>query len=508
MKTNYLLSGLLLLWSSILFAQTPCQNFSVNIEHNGTLVYPQDSSEVYISLPYGENLNLVATGDYPHSGENYTQTDELNTFTWDMGDGANLTGNTINHLYNIPYAVFPVTLTVTDTNNCSITEELMVYVENEIDFGFWGIDGNVAVGDTLFLSGSVENDNMQMISDTVFLPDGSGVEYVSSINFDGFEENSTIESLNDLFMVTANMEHSYLGDLDISITCPSGGTVLLQNRGGGGTFLGEPVDDDSNMTPGTGYDYSWSPSATTGTLDESAQMHQYSYTDNSGNNYISKYYIPSGTYEAHSSWDSLLGCPMNGNWEIKIIDNLELDNGYIFSWNMSLNYINAICSPQAQGWTLDTEDGAKSMKTSDDVIIDDPNTGNAMIIFNSPGAKELTFTVTNSAGIQYDTVITVNVTNETTLVEDISKDFNTKVGPNPFREYIDINYSLDESSNVEINVFDITGKFVKTVTNQKLQAGNYSHRILSDELSFRNGIYLVQFNIDGKSFTKRIMNIR
>ena len=68
--------------------------------------------------------------------------------------------------------------------------------------------------------------------------------------------------------ICINIEHSYLGDLDITLTCPSGVTLTLMDTytgGGGTTFLGDALDDGT-LTPGIGLDYCWSMSAVLGTM--------------------------------------------------------------------------------------------------------------------------------------------------------------------------------------------------------------------------------------------------
>jgi subtilisin-like proprotein convertase family protein len=50
----------------------------------------------------------------------------------------------------------------------------------------------------------------------------------------------------DIQNIFMNFEHSYMGDITITFICPNGGSILVHQQGGGGTFLGEPVDDDGD----------------------------------------------------------------------------------------------------------------------------------------------------------------------------------------------------------------------------------------------------------------------
>ena len=61
----------------------------------------------------------------------------------------------------------------------------------------------------------------------VFLPDGQpcgtlGCSYRSTVTFTDFLQNSTITSAQDIKYVRLNIEHSYIGDIYIGITCPNG----------------------------------------------------------------------------------------------------------------------------------------------------------------------------------------------------------------------------------------------------------------------------------------------
>ena len=60
-----------------------------------------------------------------------------------------------------------------------------------------------------------------------------------------------------------------MGDLTIVFICPNGSSMAVHQQGGGGTFLGVPVDNDADpYSPGEGFDYSWTPDAINGTWAE------------------------------------------------------------------------------------------------------------------------------------------------------------------------------------------------------------------------------------------------
>lgn len=181
-------------------------------------------------------------------------------------------------------------------------------------------------------------------ADTTFLPDGTGVTYTTQILISGFGAGETIDSLSQILQICATMEHSYLGDLELKLTSPTGQIcVLKQQNGGGSCDLGEPVATgpvdgaagSTITTPGIGYQYCWNSNPTYVTMVGESTNFTRNYTDPTGNTYTDNY-LPAGSYQSFDPLANLLGSQMNGNWTLDITDQFALDNGYIFEWNVSL----------------------------------------------------------------------------------------------------------------------------------------------------------------------------
>jgi subtilisin-like proprotein convertase family protein len=113
-----------------------------------------------------------------------------------------------------------------------------------------------------------------------------------------------------------NMEHSYMGDLTITYTCPNGQSLAVHQQGGVSTQIGIP-DQLDGTGPGVGWDYFWSPIATSGT-----------WADNAGGT------LPAGMYESAQPFSLLEGCPVDGVWQIEICDLWGADDGYLFAWGI------------------------------------------------------------------------------------------------------------------------------------------------------------------------------
>lgn len=376
---------------------------------------PPVSASAYLDpLPTpGEDLVKVCVGtpvSFTDDGSFAQPGFTLEQYNWNFGNGDidSTSGSVVTYTFEQP-GEYLVALTVEDDNGCGSLnlEPLQVLVSTIPQFP--GVSLNTTAycfGQAIELdAGDVVSPTWtalppQVVSGETYLQDGAGFSYSTSLVFDFFEEGAVVENCcngqpNDLQSIFVNMEHSFLGDLGITITCPNGTTVSLLDwpNAGGSTFLGEAVDDGS-QTPGTGYDYFWDPCATNGTLSE-----------NTPGGFNTP--LPSGTYESSQNLCNLVGCPLNGQWTFGVTDNLAIDNGYIFSWGVN---INPALIPGLTTFTPTIGAGADSSYWSGP-FIGSADSGLDMITLDitEPGSYDYTYTVVNSFGCSNDTTITVVV---------------------------------------------------------------------------------------------------
>ena len=84
--------------------------------------------------------------------------------------------------------------------------------------------------------------------------------------------------------------------------------------------------------------------------------------------------------------------------------------------------------------------------------------------------------------------------------------FDYKLYPNPVNEYTTIEYSLNDQSNVSIEIFDLLGKKIANVFEGKQNAGTY--KVLYEPNSMTNGIYLCKVSINNNSVVKKMTIVK
>jgi gliding motility-associated-like protein len=388
-------------WKASITCHHACQEIEAHLDLNITSPAPDTS---YIAICPGTPITFAGYGTYSQNDFVYHQSDNLSTFTWYFGDGTSASGPVVTHTY-AHAGGYTVTLYVVDQYGCESRNsiETRVIISGS-PFVALTPPPNVCMNDTTSLLFSLQNDPNSTIggepynevisttlgvNDTTFLPDGEGVSYTSSVIFNCFAPGQTLNNAWDILSICANMEHSFLGDLVIELICPNGQSITLKEfPGGGGTALGEPIElSPETSDPGVGYTYCWSPTPAFGTMvTESA-----SYST-----------LPAGTYKPFQTFADLVGCPLNGEWTIKVTDDWAIDNGYIFSWELTLN---PDIAPDHWEYTIPIDHMGW---TSGSYIIN--STPTAIDVHpTSMGQFEYTYTVVDVIGCSWDTSTVLTV---------------------------------------------------------------------------------------------------
>lgn len=190
----------------------------------------------------------------------------------------------------------------------------------------------------------------------------------------------------------------------------------------------------------------------------------------------------------------------SGNYNVflKAIDvNSGLDstlfiNNYInvfgdahaqFNYSAAVNVVNFNNSSSgASNYTWNFGDGTASTSTA-----------NPVHTYNANGSYLVTLVASNMC--DSDT-ITQNILIEGLGIEDFNeiKEFNQY--PNPFNGKFLINFQLNEKTNVQMGIFDLTGNEVISINNGPLFPGKHNFEVNSEKLA--NGMYLLKINSNKK----------
>ena len=388
----------------------PCQTIVASVTSTSPAMNPVDSM---IKICKGTTVTFTGSATFSTSGTGAT-------YEWRFNDGTVIAGTSASK--NFPdEGVYVVDFVAIDAAGCvnkNCDSRRVIQVSTTPVFANIIRPDTVCLHQSATIQGIVtpvpgEYDCAPPISDTTYLPDGTGVSYTTSIDVTCFTPCDTVAAAADIESICMNIEHSFVGDLIVSIECPNGQTALLfDGNPGGGTYLGTPNDVDgvtnpyngpADNEPGIGATYCFSSTATLGTL-VAAPLNTTNVTNTSSFGITTA--GPSmvgGTYLPQAGYGGLIGCPLNGNWTIHITDDAGADNGFIFNWGINFSqslgsYSFTPTYPQ-QNWSpnadiVSTANGGK------DIVIK-PESGEGLHCY--------TFNVVDGFGCPYDTTICVYV---------------------------------------------------------------------------------------------------
>ncbi len=507
-----------------------CQRVEPTIDFASMIPTPHLDEDLndgyyYIDIcPYDSVVHFAINGYYQDNDYAYHQDDNTSIFHWNFGNGEQ-TGpglGVIDNAYPSGRG-YDVALTMEDSMGCLASTAIVFRVRTSQN-PLTSVTPlpDVCSGETVPLAVGYDESSTILVHpitaqqsstlavpDTIFLPDGDncppyGTSYRSPVTFTNFLPNATISSPDDILFVKLNIEHSFLGDIKIQLTCPNNRTAIILEdyqtyhySGSTSAHFGlcyEPDGGGCNAASnpqGDGWNYIWSNNTslgytyaggTNGYVYESANIHSQSNPHYNGNSTVSV--VDSSNqanmtqiYHPYQSFSNLVGCPLNGTWYIEVTDTWGSDNGYVFGWEMALQ-----SNLMPTDWTYDIDivginwSGGTIAPTSDST---------AAIMTNMPGDYTYTFTIVDEFGCEYsdDMPLTVVQTPVPNIGDDVnicigetatlSSGFNY-IGPNGQIHYnwTELGDSTTLSTNESINLTDSINLVLQITTTNADQSLN------------------------------------
>jgi len=320
-----------------------------------------------------------------------------------------------------------------------------------------------------------------MHEELFFLPDGSGESYESSILIEGFDSSAIIMTSSDLYAFGMIIEHSYLGDLDISLKCPNDQEMFLKSYpGGGGTFLGEPNDVDNDLDPGIGYYYLFKEDASY--LDLTSESANFTT-------------LPEGSYLWENGPDELSGCPLNGDWTLKITDNLGSDNGYIFNWQLFFDPLIVPDSLNNGSIILEIVDGSPPGLVQTEWYVEWSNGQTGLVNEHLAPGEYVAWLREVGTNAFLDSVhVTVGIGADATSINEYDNEL-LSVYPNPVERELTIAWKMEQAD------YEILNSSGMLIQKGKLAFG--VNRINANDLA--SGLYFIQVKSSDKNIVKRFV---
>lgn len=398
-------------WAAYFDCVTPCSYPESGVE----LVSPEPFEDlpegvVSVGLCPGEDVTFSAATSFGNDGF------ALDSLIWNWGDGEVETtavsdGLNVSHSYDTP-GEYIVTLTVMDENQCNSTnlqpQQVLVSTIPIFNAEF---TSPLCVGSPGYVNGNpVQSVTWTAlppvaVSEEEPLPDDTGIPFVSDLFIDFFDQGQVLEDCDDIEFITANIEHSFVGDLTFWVTCPDGTEVILMENGPSGAADPNgctPNDVNGNnlgiaAEPFEGWDYSWS-------------MDAEWVLDDADNPDVADP-IPSDTYLPCGDLCDFVGCPLNGVWSFTVFDQWGGDDGMLYWWEIGFN---PEIVPGVTTFTpeigLEADSSYWMVNPGDPGVVDISLDDNYVdLLYDQTGEYSYTYEVTNNFGCTWDTTVNITV---------------------------------------------------------------------------------------------------
>ncbi len=171
----------------------------------------------------------------------------------------------------------------------------------------------------------------------------------------------------------------------------------------------------------------------------------------------------------------------------------ESDIQYNWQGQTKLDFVQRLMLPDANGTAIDLANNSTINVSYDFDIGEDWNPDNLEVVAFVQNLYNKEIVNGHKEMLQY-----------VGIGENSITDIDLSIYPNPVQESTTLLFSLKESAQTSIEVFNLQSQKVSSLVNKKLLAG--SHQLIwAPANTLPNGIYLMKFNVGGNLFSQKIV---
>ncbi|MES2728276.1 MAG: M43 family zinc metalloprotease [Bacteroidota bacterium] len=95
----------------------------------------------------------------------------------------------------------------------------------------------------------------------------------------------------------------------------------------------------------------------------------------------------------------------------------------------------------------------------------------------------------------------VSISTPVGVADGLKENIKFSLNPNPSNSVSKLSFTTQSQSNINISIFDISGKLVKNICNDELSSGEHTFDLNASE--FAKGLYIIKFQENDKSFNQK-----
>lgn len=204
--------------------------------------------------------------------------------------------------------------------------------------------------------------------------------------------------------------------------------------------------------------------------------------------------------------------PVGGNFQVsgnqgRIIDRPELavlnDGSFMVVWTDSLLSVSGEAAYRARGRQFN----ANGTPAGNTFIIPNQDIASGLTNIGTDGTDYYLSWLDHRKGEIYSNLFAKKISSAATAISLTTKKPPTEIVldepyPNPFNSSTTIRFFLPRLSNIRIEIYNIIGEKIKTLSNEISEPGE--HVITLDATDFSSGIYLLRFYAEDIIITKKL----